>query len=325
MCTQSIALPQHSLPPQKIRISFPSNVAKTMYGFRTAPDQPKSKQGLSTQDIRMMLSFPDTQLSQRHFSKIADVVYRLCGINLHEGKEELVKVRLSKRLRALGLGNFEEYIEVVEHDAEELATMIDLLTTNKTSFFREEQHFDYLREHLLPEWRATQRRIRIWSAGCSSGEEPYTLSTILNEDIPNVDREDVRILATDLSMRMIARVREGVYSEDALQEMSPLLVQKYFVPVSMQRPRSYRVGERLRALVKVAQLNLMEPWPMKGDFDAIFCRNVMIYFDKATQSRLVNRFWEMLKPHGHLFIGHSESLTGMTHEFQYVRPAIYVK
>jgi chemotaxis protein methyltransferase CheR len=293
--------------------------------FRTVCEQPKSKQGSSMQDMRMMPSFPDTQLSQEQFSKIADVVYRLSGINLHKGKEELVKVRLSKRLRALGLGNFQEYMEVVEHEADELATMIDLLTTNKTSFFREAQHFDYFREHLLPALRATQRRIRIWSAGCSSGEEPYTLAILLNENIPNIEQEDVRILATDLSMRMIVRVRDGVYNEEVLQEMNPLLIQKYFVPVSMQRPRSYRVRDSLRAIVKVAQLNLMEPWPMKGGFDAIFCRNVMIYFDKATQSRLVNRFWEKLNPNGHLFIGHSESLTGMAHEFHYVRPAIYVK
>jgi chemotaxis protein methyltransferase CheR len=274
---------------------------------------------------RMALNIANIHLDKKHFSQIVGVVYRLCGIHLPQGKEELVKVRLTKRLRALGIDSFDEYLTLVQRDQEELAVMIDALTTNKTSFFRESQHFDYLREHLLPELHATQRRIRIWCAGCSSGEEPYTLAIILREEIPNLDREDVRILATDLSTRMVARAREAVYDEETLRDVPPLLMKKYFTAERSNNTTRYRAHHSLRALVKIAQLNLMDSWPMKGKFDAIFCRNVMIYFDKQTQERLVQRFWEFLKPQGFLFVGHSESLTGMSHEFQYVKPAIYMK
>jgi chemotaxis protein methyltransferase CheR len=272
-----------------------------------------------------MIHFPDTHLSQKNFSKIAEAVYRLCGINLLEGKEELIKVRLSKRLRVLGLENFEEYVALVERDEKELAAMIDSLTTNKTSFFREPQHFACLRECVSPELGAPPQRIRIWSAGCSSGEEPYSIAMTLKENHPNLEAGDVRILATDISMKMVARVREAVYDEEALRNLPPCLLKKYFVPARSKTSRSFRVCEAVRALVRVAQLNLMEPWPMRGGFDVIFCRNVMIYFDKATQETLVRRFGELLRPGGYLFVGHSESLTGLSHSFQYVKPAIYMK
>jgi len=272
-----------------------------------------------------MINFPNIHLSQKNFTKIAEAVYRLCGINLLEGKEELIKVRLSKRLRVLGLENFEQYVALVERDEEELAVMIDSLTTNKTSFFREPQHFAYLRECLLPEINAARHRMKIWSAGCSSGEEPYSIAITLKEDNPNIEHEDVRILATDISMKMVARIREAQYDEDALRDMPPQLLKKYFVTVLSKTSRSYRVCDAVRAMVHVAQLNLMEPWPMRGGFDVIFCRNVMIYFDKATQETLVRRFGELLRPGGHLFVGHSESLTGLSHSFQYVKPAIYCK
>lgn len=273
----------------------------------------------------MITNFPNTHLSQKNFAKIAEAVYRLSGINLLEGKEELIKVRLSKRLRVLGLENFEDYVALVERDEEEFAVMIDSLTTNKTSFFREKQHFDYLREFLLPELRATPHRLRIWSAGCSSGEEAYTMAITLKEDIPNIERLDARILATDISMRMITRVREATYDEDTLRDVSPALLKKYFVAAPSKASRSYRVCDAVRALVHPAKLNLMDTWPMRSSFDFIFCRNVMIYFDKATQETLVRRFGEVLKPGGHLFVGHSESLTGLSHSFQYVKPAIYMK
>ncbi len=273
----------------------------------------------------MIINFPNTHLSQKNFTKIAEAVYRLCGINLLEGKEELIKVRLSKRLRVLGLENFGQYVALVERDEEELAMMIDSLTTNKTSFFREPQHFAYLREHILPEMRAAPHRMKIWSAGCSSGEEPYSIAITLQEDNPNIGREQARILATDISMKMVARVREGKYDDDALRDMPPQLLKKYFVTAPSTASRAFRVCDELRGMVHVAQLNLMEAWPMRGGFDVIFCRNVMIYFDKTTQGTLVRHFGELLKPGGHLFVGHSESLTGLSHSFKYVKPAIYCK
>jgi len=271
----------------------------------------------------MALELNAAGLSNQLFAKIADTVYRLCGINLPPGKEELVKVRLGKRLRALGLGSYKAYLDLVQRDAQELALMIDALTTNKTSFFREPQHFEFLRQHAPS--LLTAKRVRLWSAGCSSGEEPFTLAIVLSEAFSDLARRDLRILATDLSSRMVARVREAVYDEEVLREVPAALLQKYFERVPTKEGPAYRASEALRSLVRVAQLNLMEPWPMKGPFDAIFCRNVMIYFDKATQGRLVQRFGEYLKPGGHLFVGHSESLTGLSHELRYVKPAVYVK
>jgi chemotaxis protein methyltransferase CheR len=267
------------------------------------------------------------ELSPAEFEKISQTIYRLCGICLAPGKEGLVKTRLSKRLRALGLGGVKEYLEYVERDSsqKERATMIDLLTTNKTSFFRESQHFDFLCQRVLPGLQATNRPVRFWSAGCSSGEEPYSLAILLHEHLPDMERRDARILATDISARMLTKAREAIYDEDVVSDLPSLLLRQYFVCVRTQPTRAYRVSDKVRALVRFARLNLMEAWPMKGPFDAIFCRNVMIYFDKPTRQRLVQRYYELLMPGGHLFVGHSESLTALSHSFRYVQPAVYVK
>ena len=267
------------------------------------------------------------ELSPAQFQKISQTVYRLCGINLTPGKEGLIKTRLAKRLRTLGLGSYSEYMSYVEGDetGKELAFMIDALATNKTSFFRETQHFDYLREEIVPALRGGSQRIRFWSAGCSSGEEPYSIALLLREEIPDIDRWDVRILATDISSKILAIAREAVYAEQTVEDIPPQLLRKYFTCIQTPGARAYRVNENVRAMVRLGHLNLMEPWPMKGPFDVISCRNVMIYFDKATQQDLVQRFWKLLRPEGYLFIGHSESLTGSSHEFHYVQPAIYLK
>jgi chemotaxis protein methyltransferase CheR len=267
------------------------------------------------------------ELSPAEFEKISQMIYRLCGICLPPGKEGLVKTRLTKRLRALGLGGFTEYLEYVERDAtrQELATMLDLLTTNKTSFFRERQHFDFLCQRVLPGLQATNRPVRFWSAGCSSGEEPYSLAILLHEHLPDVGRRDVRILATDISARMLTKAREAVYDEELVSDLPPPLLRKYFAGVRTQPTRAYQVSDKVRALVRFARLNLMEAWPMKGPFDAIFCRNVMIYFDQPTRQRLVQRYYELLRTGGYLFVGHAESLTALAHDFSYVQPAVYVK
>jgi chemotaxis protein methyltransferase CheR len=269
------------------------------------------------------------ELSESQFLQIRQLVYRLCGINLIPGKEELVKSRLAKRLRALGLSGFEQYLQYVERDKsrQELASMIDALTTNKTSFFREAQHFDYLRHQVLPGIKKMKegRRLRIWSAGCSSGEEPYSIALVLREEIPDIDRWDARILATDISTKMLAKAREAIYGQEELREVPASLLQKYFTCIRIKPPRSYQVKDNVRALIRFSALNLMAAWPMKGPFQVIFCRNVMIYFDKQTQQELVNRFGELLEPGGHLFLGHSESLTGSAHAFRYVQPAVYMK
>lgn len=266
----------------------------------------------------------NVELSASQFNQICRIVYEKCGINLTTGKEELVKSRLVKRLQLLNLTSFEAYLQFVKQDSsgQELAQMLDVLTTNKTYFYRESSHFEYLCQEILPKLR--QPRLRIWSAGCSSGDEVYTIGALLRDHLPNIDRMDVRLLATDLSMRILAKAKAGTYSADAFNEMPPALLQKHFTMINPS-PRTYRVNDNVRKLVSFARLNLLEAWPMKGPFDVIFCRNVMIYFDLPTRDRLVNRYYQLLAPGGHLFIGHSESLNGIKHQYEYVQPAAYRK
>jgi chemotaxis protein methyltransferase CheR len=275
----------------------------------------------------MTKNLADLELSPAEFEQVRELVYRISRIDLHAGKEGLVKTRLLRRLRELGLGDMRTYLRLVEADATgaEVAALVDVLTTNKTSFFREAQHFDFLRAQVLPERMAEGGGpLRYWSAGCSTGEEAYTLAMVLCEALPEASAKAARILATDISARVLAEARAGVYSAARVQEVPPALRQKYFARASASTPE-FKVAPRLQEMVRFAQLNLMDAWPMRGPFDAIFCRNVMIYFDRATQERLVQRFWELLSPDGHLFVGHSESLTALEHRFDYVQPAVYRK
>jgi len=271
------------------------------------------------------MNLMSAELSERQFKRISQLVYRLCGINLKSGKEALVRARLMKRLRALGMKSFNEYIRYIESDrgVQELGLMIDVITTNKTSFFREQEHFSYLGEKILPELKA--RRLRFWSAGCSSGEEPFSLAILLREEVPDIEFKDVRILGTDISTRMLERARKAIYGEETLQDLPPSILRKYFIRIRKESPRIYKVKDNVRAMVRLAWLNLMDSWPMNGPFNVIFCRNVMIYFDRATQEKLINRFWNLLEPGGYLFVGHSEGLSAISHRFRYVQPAVYRK
>ena len=269
--------------------------------------------------------FAECELTAGQFTRITDMLYEHCGIRMREGKEGLVRARLAKRLRTLGLPDFDAYLSFVqsERSRTEFAEMIDALTTNKTSFLREVSHFDYLRDTVLPDLRGS---VRIWSAGCSTGEEPYTLAMLLHDAYGAETSRRVKILATDISHRVLAQARAGQYPADTMSDVPLPWLNKYW---STKHDASGRevsdAGEALRTLVQFAKLNLMEHWPMQGPFDAILCRNVMIYFEKATQQRLIERYWALLRPGGHLFVGHSESLTGLTHRFRYVQPAVYVK
>lgn len=264
-----------------------------------------------------------TELKPSEFQKISDLVYRTCGISLKQGKEALVRARLMKRLRSLGIQRVDEYLDYLENDphGREMGCLIDVMTTNKTSFFRESDHFAFLRETVLP--ALSGPRLRVWSAACSSGEEPYTLAMVLREHLEGVDRRDVRILATDISRRMLEKAGRGVYPREAADEVTLPAYRKYFTPLG--RSGEVRVTAEVRSLVQFAYLNLLEPWPMKGRFHVIFCRNVMIYFDRPTQQELINRFYGVLDEGGYLFVGHSEGLSAITHRFHYVRPAVYRK
>jgi len=269
-----------------------------------------------------------TDLTQAQFIRISGLVKDMCGINLHDGKMELVRARLNKRLRKLGITSFDDYLDYVSHESSgrELVGMLDALTTNLTSFFREASHFDYLANGILaPLASSATKRLRIWCAGCSTGEEPYCIAMTMREMIPDLDRWDAKILDTDLSTEVLAKAARGVYSEDKLKTVPPQMRHKYFQPSSVKGEKVFQVSPSIRKLVSFARLNLMESWPMSGPFDVIFCRNVMIYFDKPTQGKLVRRYCEILRPQGTLFIGHSESLTGVKHQFKYVEPTVYEK
>jgi chemotaxis protein methyltransferase CheR len=269
-------------------------------------------------------------LTMREFNIVSTMVKDLCGINLHDGKKELVKARLVKRMHELRMDRFSQYIDHItsESGQAEILPMLDALSTNLTFFFREMPHFDLLASQVVPEMmarHATDRRLRIWSAGCSSGDEPYSIAIVLKQVIAARPAWDARVLATDLSRRMLAVANRGIYVAERLRQTPPRVTAEYFTCQRGKEGKLYQVNESVRQMVSFSYLNLMEPWPMHGPFDAIFCRNVMIYFDKATQGRLAERFWDLLTPGGILFIGHSESLTGVQHRFSYVQPTVYRK
>jgi chemotaxis protein methyltransferase CheR len=272
------------------------------------------------------ISVSSFELKDAQFFKVKQLLYKVCGIDLKAGKEGLVKSRLSKRLRSLGIDSFEAYLDYVEKDEgqQELYTLVDAMTTNKTNFFREDRHFDFLAQQLLPQWK-DRKQMRLWSAACSSGEEPFTLGMVLRENLPDIASMDVRILATDISNRVLAVARAGVYDQERIDEVPAQLRQKYFTCVETGSQKRYEIDSSLKSLVRFARLNLMDRWPIRGPFDVIFCRNVMIYFDKKTQAKLIGRFYDLLRPGGHLFVGHAESLTGISHSFRYVQPALYVR
>ena len=281
-----------------------------------------------------MLTAEAEILSDEDFELISDLVYRHCGINLHDGKKELVRARLAKCVRASGLDSVSAYLAHVRADAtgREFARLIDAISTNLTSFFREKAHFDYLKDRFLPALVARKaavpggrRTLRAWSAGCSSGEEPYSLAMTLLEAVENSSGWDTRLLATDISRPVLQTARRGVYDKSRAAAVPPELRAKYFSPVLLEGRSALSASEALRRVIRFNYLNLMETWPFTGPFDFIFCRNVMIYFDKGTQQKLVNRFWQCLSPGGLLFTGHSESLTGVSHRFRYVLPTIYEK
>ena len=234
------------------------------------------------------------------------------GLHLTGAKKDLVYSRLTKRLRHLGLADFHSYCRMIEApDAEaERMEMLSALTTNVTHFFREGHHFQTMRDRVLPPLIAAARagqRVRLWSAGCSAGQEPYSLAFTLLDLCPDAARHDIRILATDVDPAILARAREGIYDNDELKSLPEPMRSQHTAPAG---PAGFAIGEKARALISFGELNLMQDWPMRGQFDVIFCRNVAIYFDKDTQARLWSRFADLLPTGGHLCIGHSERVTG---------------
>lgn len=258
------------------------------------------------------------------FAALRALVKQHTGIHLSEQKRELVYGRLSRRLRALGLESFRDYREVLErNEGDELVQFCNAITTNLTSFFRESHHFDYLRDELLRPLAANPRgarRLRFWSAGCSTGEEPYSLAMTINESIPEAWRWDIKILATDLDTDVLGKGQRGVYDEERVKGLSDKRLDRFF---SRGEDEKYAANAALKDMITFRELNLMHALPMKGPLNAIFCRNVVIYFDKDTQRQLFARFAQLQRPGDILFLGHSESLFRVSDAYTLVGKTIY--
>ena len=271
------------------------------------------------------------ELKNSDFEKISKLIYEQCGINLHEGKRELVKARLGKRLRVGNYNSFSDYCHYVttEEGTDELIAMIDSISTNLTSFFREESHFVRLRliiSSILEKnnSRGFKDRFKIWSAGCSTGEEPYTLAITVKEAAGQKHFEAM-ILATDISTKVLRMAEAGIYPHEKIKNIAIPILKKYFQIGTGQSEGHYRVKNELKSMIDFQRFNLMHKFPAQSQFDIVFCRNVMIYFDKQTQGVLVNKFYDFLNRGGYLFVGHSESLTGLNHQFNYIEPSVYQK
>lgn len=265
-------------------------------------------------------------LSDHDFNRISKYIHEYYGIRL-DGKRDLISSRLSKRVRELDLPSFGKYFDYAieaNHD-DELHRMVDSLSTNLTFFFRESKHFDFLQDTVFPELlKSKNREVKIWSAGCSTGEEPYSLAMHFSEfSRKNSGMPIPRILATDLSTKVLAAAKAGVYSLEKLKNVSAEMMRLYFLKGHGNSKGRVKVKPELQSMITFKYLNLMESFPVRGPFDFIFCRNVIIYFDRPTQENLVNKFTQVLKPGGYLFLGHSEGLSGVKHSLKYVAPAVY--
>lgn len=270
-------------------------------------------------------------LTDEELRLISDLVRAKCGINLTAQKRNLVIARLQQELRAGGFGSFRDYYEYVLRDqsGRALLRLVDRISTNHTFFFREKEHLDFLKNTVLPQICRTitqkgGREIRVWSAGCASGEEPYSLAMVLSDyfgdDLRNFD---VGILATDISVTALEKAKAGIYSKEEIVRVPPLYRQRYFVPLNNGR---WAVREELKQLVLFRRLNLIRSdYPFKGRFHAIFCRNVMIYFDPLTQRALLQRFHKYTEPGGYLFVGHAEAIDRSLGLWRFVNPSVYQK
>lgn len=271
------------------------------------------------------------RLSDRDFARLSRFIYEQCGIRMPEAKKTMLEGRLQKRLRVLGLRCFADYIEYLFNPAEhnqELVQMIDLVTTNKTDFFREPDHFDYLQKQVLPAWwdQYGTRQFMVWSAGCSTGQEPYTLAMVLHEFAASRPGFDFQILATDISTRVLEQARKAVYPEELLAPVPKVLKTKYLLRSKDRQSGLVRIVPQLRAKVRFRRLNFLDSdFGLREPLDIIFCRNVIIYFDRATQVRLLQRFYGHMRAGAHIFMGHSETLNGLDVPLVSVASTVYRK
>jgi len=262
-------------------------------------------------------------MDNRTYDAFRRIIHEKAGIALGNGKQALVHARLAKRLRALDLPDYDSYLKFLQEDTteDEIVQLLDVISTNTTSFYREATHFDQL-EVILKQWLAQgKRKFRIWCAAASTGEEPYTLSMVCQEAL-SAHAVDLRILATDISTRVLRTCQHGKYFDERMGGVPEILKHKYFEKTA--EPGLLSAKTSLRAPLAFARLNLMDiPYPMKGPFDIVFCRNVMIYFDSDGRSKFVNEAVRLIVPGGYLFSGHSESLTGLSPSLKATKPSVY--
>jgi chemotaxis protein methyltransferase CheR len=268
------------------------------------------------------------ELSAEDFELFRSLIYSSSGITLSQEKVHLLRNRLAKLLRQGSFTSYRDYYDHITADksGQELIRLIDRISTNLTYFFREPKHFQLLKSSVLPvlveeKRRKGERRLRVWSAACSTGEEPYSLLMTVLPFLEPLSAWDFRLLGSDISTQVLAKAKAGIYSKNQIKGQDALIISRFFE----KSPSGLIIKPSLKRYITFARINLQEPFPVKGPFDLIFCRNVMIYFDQETRERLINRFFEVLAPGGHLFIGHSENLTGLKHNFKYVCPAVYRK
>jgi len=266
-------------------------------------------------------------MSDADFQEISDLAYKYTGIVLGAHKKDMVYGRLARRLRDVNLSSVRDYIELIDHEGkDEVSRFINAITTNLTSYFREQHHFDFLKNTLFPELKktnASSRKIRGWSAGCSTGEEPYSIAITLKESM-DLAGWDCKILATDLDSKVLEKGCQGVYGIERIESLNIEKKRNWFL-FDKNHPDIVKVKPELQELIRFKRLNLLENWPMKGPFDFIFCRNVVIYFNEETQSVLFDRYADMLKDGGYLIIGHSESLNRVCTRFESIGKTIYQK
>jgi len=262
------------------------------------------------------------------FNRFRQIIYKLSGISLGTNKEALVSARISKRMRALGIPNHQKYLRYVIQDksGEEIVHLLDAISTNVTSFFRESDHFAFLSKIVLDLLAVGQRRFRFWSVACSTGEEPYSIAMTLLEATNSTANTEIKILATDISTRVLDNCRAGTYDKEKLKPVPPAFRERYFNKHRDDHATYYTAKARLKDLIVFSRINLSAPpFPMSGPFDAVFCRNVMIYFDSNVRKNLLAEIHRLLKPGGYLLVGHAESLSTVVSDFKMVKPSIYIK
>lgn len=277
-------------------------------------------------DAKAFVREREYSFTTQHFIRVKDELYNYAGIVLADHKQDMVYNRLVKRLRELRFESFDDYLDLLDNEPAEFTQFINTMTTNLTSFFREQHHFEFLDQVVLPDIAQQDiHKLRIWSAGCSFGEEPYSIAMTLLDSAVDLSNWDVRLLATDIDSKVLTSAAQGVYEQDRVELLSQEQLHKWFLKGVGDQGGQVKVRQELQDMITYRYLNLMGNWPMNGPFDLIFCRNVMIYFDTQAKEKLLDRMADLLKPDGYLFIGHSEAMPRHDNRYRLIGKTIYQK